>query len=308
MVKKKHHYIPVFYLKGFTDTASGSCLWVYNKNGEKIFASTPKGIAYENDYFSFIDKSGGKDSESFENWIAGVENATSRTINKICSRDILTIEEKKSFAIFVAMMLLRTPNSRKNIEDMYAQMRKQQSIHLASNRKAFESMIERYQQKTGQNISVDIEELRKSIINFDEHFTITVETLASLQMIIPLMQDLASVFWRMKWVFLKTKGDHKFLTGDNPLSYGTPNLIYPVGLGHVDIQVTLPLSKEIAAFGSWQLREDCKYVQASNQDVKGINRNTVISAHRFVFASKKSETLKRLVKKYQNTAPKISIS
>ncbi|MBN2368813.1 DUF4238 domain-containing protein [Candidatus Woesearchaeota archaeon] len=312
MAKKKHHYIPVFYLKGFTDTTNGSCLWVYDKQGEEIFASTPEGIAYENDYFSFINESGSKDSDSFENWIAEVEGATSRIISKILSGESLTKEEKAFFAIFVAMMLLRTPNSRRNIEDMYAQMRKHQWIHLASNKEAFESMMERYKKNTGENIPVDIEELRKSAMNFDEHFTITAETLASLQMIIPLMQDLARVFLNMKWAFLKATDDNKFLTGDNPLSYGNPTKskesIYPSGLGHRNIQVTLPLSKEIAAFGSWQLKQDCKYVKVSNQDVKGINRNTVIATYRFVFASEKSETLKKFVKKYQNTAPKIKVS
>ncbi|MCA9395087.1 MAG: DUF4238 domain-containing protein [Candidatus Omnitrophica bacterium] len=47
--KKRHHYIPVFYLNGFT-TKDGY-LYVYDKDGP-IFDSSPEGIVNENHGFS----------------------------------------------------------------------------------------------------------------------------------------------------------------------------------------------------------------------------------------------------------------
>ncbi|MCK5214372.1 MAG: DUF4238 domain-containing protein [Candidatus Omnitrophica bacterium] len=69
--KKRHHYIPVFYLKGFTNKEG--ILYVYDKDRDPVFESSPEGIAYENHYFSFRTPEGQRDSETVENYIMTLE-------------------------------------------------------------------------------------------------------------------------------------------------------------------------------------------------------------------------------------------
>lgn len=240
-----------------------------------------------------------------------IEGGISVVINKIIRGNSLTQKEKGLFAIFVAMMVARTPNTRRNIEYAYAQLHKHRLINLASSQKAFETIIKGYEKKTGRRIPVSSEELRQQAKNFDENFKISTEPLASLQMIIPLMANLTNIFFSMRWIFIRATNENEFLTGDNPVLYGDPTQekspLYPSGLANKNIQVTLPLSQGLAAVGSWQLKYDLKYAQGSNQDIKGINKNTVVATYRFVYASKKSDVLLRFVKKYKDTAPKLKI-
>jgi hypothetical protein len=52
MTVRKHHYVPQFYLKGFTPTgADGEALWVLDQHSGKQWQSTPPGIAFERDLY-----------------------------------------------------------------------------------------------------------------------------------------------------------------------------------------------------------------------------------------------------------------
>lgn len=51
---KKHHYIPVFYLKGFTDT--DGFFYVYDKKLDKIWRSKPRNSFFEKERNTAIDR------------------------------------------------------------------------------------------------------------------------------------------------------------------------------------------------------------------------------------------------------------
>ena len=57
-ISKKHHYLPVHYLEGFTD--SKNTFFVYDKKTEKIFSTNPKGAFFENDLNTITLPGGGK--------------------------------------------------------------------------------------------------------------------------------------------------------------------------------------------------------------------------------------------------------
>ena len=113
----------------------------------------------------------------------------------------------------------------------------------------------------------------------------------------------------MKWRFIKATDDYKFMTGDNPLRYidpaHNPHSFYGVGLANKNIEVTFPLSKDMAAFGGWE--RSAGYFQGNNQHVKHINRMTVIASRRFMFAHNKSENVDKFVKKYRGSHPVIKV-
>ena len=65
--KKRHHYVPQFYLNGFIDLNNPPFIWVYDKQENKVFKVKAENIAYEKHYYTFDLPDGGKDTESFEN-------------------------------------------------------------------------------------------------------------------------------------------------------------------------------------------------------------------------------------------------
>jgi len=300
--KKRHHYIPVFYLNGFTD--KNGCLYVYDKDNKPVFESSPEGIAYENHYFSFMTPHGEKDSETVENNVMSLEGEFAKVIKKIHNCEDLTVDDRMIFALFIASMMVRVPNMRDNIRRSTAEMIKHMSVFMSSHKNNFERMMEKYENDTGKQIGMNVEELRQWMRNPD-NYDVTVDKEYATAMALSLLEDFAKVFFQMKWAFLKATADYKYITGDNPLRYvdptHNPHSFYGVGLANKNIEVSLPLSKEICAFGSWKYREG--HMQANNQHVKHLNRMTVIASVKFVFADTKSETIDRFVKKYKGSHP-----
>jgi hypothetical protein len=304
--KKKHHYIPVFYLKGFTN--KNGYLYVYNKYEGSAFESSPRGVAYENHYFSFMTPEGAKDSEMIENHMMFLEGKFSKIVRKIHNRKALTIDDKMFFALFVASMMVRSPNMRNNIQKSIGEIIKKTNIFIASSKKKFEQLVEKYKRDTGEQTGMDIEDLRQWAKN-PANYEVVVNKQHAIAMALALLEDLAKVFYQMKWTFFKATEDYKYMTGDNPLQYfdptHDPNSPFGVGLANKNIQVSLPLSKEMCAFGTWEEKEG--YFQANNRLVKNFNKMTVAASVKFTFADSKSSKIDRFVKGYRGSHPAIVV-
>ncbi len=308
MPKKRHHYIPKFYLKGFIDSKNEPNIWVYDKDDGKVIKATAKNIAVEKHYFSFINEGGERDSETIENLMAGIESEAAEVVKKINSHDELHESEKFTFTGFVTCMMLRVPNYRQNTENAVSEMLKKMSIIWASHKKGFEASVKKMEKETGKEIGMPIEELRQFTLKGE--YDVKIDPQFSLALILGQFESLHKIFFNMRWAFLKATQEHKFLSGDNPLFYDDPthdpNSFYGVGLANKNIEVTFPVSNDIAAYGSWKGPEG--YIQAKNNTVRTINRRTVSAALKFVFSSDKSDTLKRFVTKYKGSSPKLLIS
>ncbi len=304
--KKRHHYIPVFYLNGFTD--KNACLYVYDKDGGPIFESSPEGIAYENHYFSFITPQGERDSETVENNVMLLEGESAKVIKKIHACNELTVNDRINYSLFVASMMVRVPNMRNNIQKSTGEMIKHMSVFMASHKENFEGAMERYEKDTGKPIGMNIEELRQWMRD-PSHYDISVDKEYATAMALSLLEDFAKVFFQMKWAFFKATDEYKYMTGDNPLRYIDPTYkprsFYGVGLANENVEVSLPLSKEVCAYGSWKGREG--YLQAKNHHVKHLNKITVSASVRFVFADSKSEDIDKFVTKYKGSHPVLKV-
>ncbi len=310
MTKKRHHYIPQFYLKGFTDSKNEPYIWIYDKehNG-RIIKSTAKDIAVKKHYFTFMTQDQEKDSETVENLLAVIETEAAAVFRKIHAGETITDIDKSTFAVFVASMMLRVPNFRNNVQSSLSQVMKKLFIMMASNKEAFEKSVREYEQESGETFTMPIEKLRQ--IQLDQNkYDVIVDSQYALGMSLAMVKEMASILGAMEWTFLKATTEHKYICSDNPLFYcdlsNDPRSLYGVGLMSKNIEVTIPLSRDVAAFGNWKRGRG--YIQANNAAVKDINRRTVSAALRFVFSPVKSDKLKEFVLKYKGSAPKIVVS
>ena len=79
-VSKKHHYLPVHYLNGFTD--SNNTFYVYDKKTGKIFPTSPNGVFFEND-LNTVTFPNGESLDFLEDLYTEIENQSWGTFNKI---------------------------------------------------------------------------------------------------------------------------------------------------------------------------------------------------------------------------------
>jgi len=306
--KIRNHYVPKFYLSGFSDPHNPPYVWMYDKRSTDVRKTTVENIAVRNYYYSFIDEKGVKDSQSFENALSHLESQAAPVFRDIQGKEPLEKEKRVIFAVFLALMMTRVPAFREDTEQATGKMVEHIGRTIASDSKAFRQWIKKFQRETGTDIQMPVAELRKLFLQRD--WEVRTDPQTSLAMIPEIAEPLVGILLKMRWAFLEGRGYQKFVTSDNPAFH--LNRIRPLdltrgmGLWDKNVEVTFPVSKDQVFFGTWNGASG--YGTIDNASVKAINRRTVIMSLRFVFGSQCSKGLQSLVQKYKGAGVKLKVS
>jgi len=118
---RKHHYLPVFYLKGFTNAKGRFC--VYNKHTDTFHDDvSPTSIFFEKDLNNFIHE--GKIAASTEDGFYMRQDSRAATFlhnylhDKVVFTDEVSAEYKFELTWFIVNLFWRIPNSNKKFEDL----------------------------------------------------------------------------------------------------------------------------------------------------------------------------------------------
>src|ERR1700732_4798211 len=111
-----HHFVPKFYLKGFT--GSSKKLWVYEKGCNAPRESTPKHEGHLENYYTFTDR--GYPDDQAEKMLAKVESAIAPIIRKLANPLFVMDENQRSeLYTFVALTYVRVPAYREFIDQHF---------------------------------------------------------------------------------------------------------------------------------------------------------------------------------------------
>jgi hypothetical protein len=94
------------------------------------------------------------------------------------------------------------------------------------------------------------------------------------------VETIAPILYEMKWIFLeRPNGSDPFLTSDSPAVVFNPTLppnsFYGPGLAQDDIEVSLPLSPDLALMAQWNLTKDRAYITCPSDIVDELNRRVM---------------------------------
>src|SRR5437588_12048932 len=107
-IPRAHHFVPRFYLGGFTDpTATKPFLWVYEKN-KPIRRSRPEAEAHWRDFYAFEDK--GHKNFKIEEILSSIEGLIAPLVKEGDPEAILAATPTVS--VFVALTQWRVPAER----------------------------------------------------------------------------------------------------------------------------------------------------------------------------------------------------
>jgi hypothetical protein len=307
-MKKKHHYVPRFYLNYFTDNKG--FVFVYDKEDNKMFSAKPESIAFEKYYYTIEDETGEADPELIEDLLSHIETYGGQAFKQLLLRETLNDNEKSNLCAFIACMFIRGPNYRSNVENIFGQSVEKFSKFVASNATYFNKHIDPELKRSFPEENISSEEIRKYIL--EGEYSIKANPIVSLYTGIPSILTFGEIFFNMKWNFYVATEELHFLTCDNPVFMFDPTHD-PKGKSGVrflskNVEITFPISKDLCAVGAWQLIKDFVYVQAKNQLIKQINYRTISSANRFVYSQERNEKLLDAVSKYKGSSPKMIVS
>jgi len=268
---KKHHYVPQFYLKSFTNNNKEQ-LYVLDKENKKIFIQNIKEICEQNYFYAFSED----DEYNFmlEEHLGKKENKFSCVINKVIddiegyyfiknkSIEKLTHDDKKTIIEFIIYQIIRVP---KYINKLFAMV------------------IPQFKQF---NTDDGVEQTNKQIINDVKKYT--------FPNYFSRINEIVSILLRKNWTFFIISNDinNKFISSDNPVLISNSNLQSPIRGALIDpmTEISIPLSKNIAlALKQETIKYRLNYILINSEDnVKYINKLLIKNGMRFVYSDNKS--------------------
>jgi hypothetical protein len=293
--KKKHHYLPESYLKGFTDSSSG-ILWVYLKCYSEVRQSSPGNEGYQKYYYAFFDTGGKRHTNTIEDFFSKIEGNYIRVLNKIHDRKNLSSQDRINLAKFVAFIQTRVPWFRSEIDKMAAEHIT--NVGLEEAKRNFASSLETmgkiigFEPKVQDNDYQKLMSPRGSIFSLAQTF------------------DAANNFYKqllgLKWRFLFSSTSIKYVTSDNPIYYYSENdqvtTIQGDSIIGENIEVTMPLSKKVALVAK-RKNIQAGYGDATGTSIKSINKRTVLGAKENIYTSFNDGTFMKFVHKYKDSRP-----
>ena len=200
-LSKKHHYLPRYYLKGFTNNEGG--FYVYDKKEDNIFPTSPGNSFFEN-YLNTIELSSGKRSDFLEKIHSHLENDSWDSFDNIRysnrSKPINLID-KSNLYLFRHFLHWRLPSNFEHLQIISEDILEENSEH-----NYFEIV-----DKDGNPASNDdIEKIGESI-NWEK----------ISQTIVPLSPFFKGKNWINnieRWRFVYTGDSNSwYIVGDNPI-------------------------------------------------------------------------------------------
>lgn len=264
---KGQHKIPRIYLEPFTNL-SGT-LWVMDRNLNP-FQRKPSHVLTEKDYYTIKFKTGGGTLDIETKYLGGIEGAYSKVYrDKIAKQLPIDLHDKAVLAIFIASMIERQPVNRKSWERFFSDV-KNMTDHMRNLPEESKKAMARIPSSGGPTFSADeLLEIGKDVGSFHTS-------------LIPNgVRYLAPIIFDMKWAFMVGDANHTpFITSDNPTiminpiaeaKWGIGTFGSSPGLLQNDIELSLPLSSNVALLCGWQMTYDCLYIPVTEEQVLDMN-------------------------------------
>ena len=291
---RNHHFVPQGYLAAFTeDGTRDGRLFVSDLVSGSVFQTKPRNVGVERD-FNRVDADG-QDPDALERALGKFEGRAISVIRGIQASSELPADEEFSYVLnLMALLIVRNPRSRKNMNNARCHTVRVIGDLLASDKRLFEHHIAKAKEDgfVPQDAEVSFEAMRKFI--HDDH-TVTVSTSESLSLELAGFENALRLLGSMYWSLVTAAVDAPdFVTCDHPVTpvFKDPNRRGPIGYGLPDTEVSFPLNTRQALLG---VLEDplALRIEARASQVAAINSRTVYHADRQVYSKTDSVAVLR---------------
>ena len=292
---KAQHYIPRFYLKGFTDKQGK--LWVCEKF-KPIRKSKPKDEAHRPDYYTHAEQ--GERDETAEDTLEEIESRAAPIIRKLANPAFRpTPQQMGHVYLFVAFTFARVPSWRENLDRIVARFAKDRQVNLAKDRAGFHRMCADMERDTGKPLGMDIEDLRQYILK-GEYEVVQASRAFNLGSMFESAIDIAKHLNEFSYEVLYAPAERVFVTSDSPvftlLPEGGRQATIGMGFGWPRVQVHFRLNKRACL----RLKKgiESARLQISEQQLEQINRITMLNATQHLYSSENYRKTSRLFDQY----------
>jgi hypothetical protein len=285
---KNQHYLPRFYLKGFSDADVPGLLYVYKKGYTHCVKRGVKSVASQDYLHSFRDSTG-KMRHEIETMFSQLEAHFSPVLRKVLTEQALTNDEEYILACFLMTTWQRIPEQVDHFTNIVTGVGQDilnvSHYHYTQNLDALDRAKAQSKHHTGKD---DIDGLKAEDFDLNE-VRVEANRHATLMLMIENVISLSEIVPQMGWTFLKSGAPDFFITSDSPFCLINPvskGEFYKTGLDHQNVEISMPLSRNLAFLAGWKTNGR-RWLPASEHLVAQINYRTACFASRELIAPKR---------------------
>lgn len=297
-VARAHHYIPQFYLAGFTssDSKKGT-LYVHDLKQLRSWPSNPTDAGHQKDFYR-INLSG-RSPDEIEKVLGLIETPASKVIKEIAAKNSLPSGEAFGILMqFIALMTVRIPRLRE-IQAKFEEEWARQFIRLYAELppEQLAADIEKYR-KENPDSQLTVEQF-KEFVESDE-YTVSVTQDGHMQALVAGLANvpiLASALGQRTWNLLVADSEAgEFVCTDDPVTLDWTIEVPPFyqsspGFGMLGTVVHMPLTRYHALVGNFN---DSGNIKVPHRVILPAHKNMVAlfnlivtkRATRFVYSTK----------------------
>jgi hypothetical protein len=280
---RKHHYVPVFYQKGFANDAG--LLWVYDRNKGTYKELHPLSICFKKDLYA-VKPEGKAPNMQVETGILKVIDCA----GSVGIRDFMvnnpSREAEQEVALFMAFQWTRVPTMSKDIRATYAKLIEELSRIAFANVERARSIIEQHERETGEVIDVTAESMVESVRG--KQFEIVATETAFLTTMLEQAMSLAKILLRLDWEVLVASEETGFIVCDCPVVVVPPKGCDQVGFVVPESAKYFPLWRRLCLrLGEPGKRRRLRKVD--KEAVRIVNLNIAANSERFVMGPSKEQ-------------------
>lgn len=274
---KRHHYVPVTYLKNFADVSGH--LHVFRKDDPaRPFRQKPESTGFERYYYSQFDGDGVRDNDRLEVIFSEIETHWPAVVAALANRESM-FAEAPHIITFLSLMRVRVPAFRDPAE-----------LHLAHSVHTQAMLLH----ATGK-----LPPLPEGFPDLLDKIQISIDPQKSLEMMALALDGMGKLFATLSFDVLHNATNQPFLTSDNPVIYYDPRdplpAMRPYTIPHDEsrIELLFPVSTTMMLRGrSRPHRSEIGHRTISDRrSISRINRLICRFGYRTIFATDTREAL-----------------
>lgn len=277
----KHHYVPEFYLKKFTDpnTPVGQepFVWVAPKAGGDWRRRAPKNTGYETDLYAVTMKDGSK-SDILETAFSAIESRMAVLYRDKLDRFVLPTrdEDRASMSEFIALFVVRSPFMRASLTRTAEQMGEMHRHMMAAHPETFKDDMNRLAAEKGAAASnMNIKDIVRALRGETVKWSVNPELITEISL--SQVEYITQIIYKMNWRLMVAPFGEHFVSADSPAYWQDltprPGFYGGHGLAMINVELVLPLSSKVCFLGRWG-RSSC-VMPATVQQVRELINRTI---------------------------------
>jgi len=273
---RKHHYVPVFYQRNFTNDAD--LLWVYDRQRGTYKELHPLSICFQKDLYALKPDNKPMDMQVETRILSAVDSFGSWGIRRFQVASPNN-DAEEAVAVFAAFEWCRVPTISRDMRLTYAKGIEELSRLTFANVERAKAAMERYSRDTGEPIDVTPESMVEAVQG--KHLKIEATEVVFLANMMEQAVGLANLLRQLDWEVLVAAEDSGFIICDCPVVVVPPKGSRFVGFAIPGSAKYFPLSRHLCLrLGDPGRRR--KHRNIDKEAVRIVNMNVAANSERFI--------------------------